>query len=500
MEGAVAIRYDLIIRDVRIVDGTGAPAREGDVAVKEGRISAVGRPAGGVAVGASELDGGGHLVCAPGFIDTHTHDDAALVRHPGLEFKVAQGCTSLVIGNCGFSGFPATGREDIESVAGADWQDLDGFRRAIAARPFACNAIALIGHNTIRTITMGPAGQGPPTARQLDAMRSQVERAMEQGACGFSSGLIYTPGKWSETEEIIELARPAAERGGIYATHLRNEGDYLLEALDEAMAIGREAGLPVHISHHKAAGESNWGKVADSLAKVDQANAAGAAVTLDFYPYTASSGPMVEYVDPDDVSEEWAKRTRVASCPPYPEYQGRMLVDLLSAEGVGMADLVRRILSGTDGDRTISISYGMSEDDLVTNLRHPLMMVGSDGIPLLQGFPHPRLFGTFPRIFAEYVRRRQVIGLEEAVRRMTSLAADRFGLAGRGRLIEGTWADLVVFDADTVRDTATYDDPKRQPVGVQWVVVNGRLAYDRGRHTGVGSGRLLRYMEEGLPW
>src|SRR5439155_1319465 len=289
---------DLVIRDVRIVDGSGGPASDGDVEVRDGRITAVGTATSGP--GTVELDGKGRFVCAPGFVDTHTHDDAALIVHPDLAFKVAQGCTTVVIGNCGFSGFPATGVEDIEQVAGGDWVDLEGFGRAIAAARPALNAMALVGHNTLRIRTVGKEERRAPSARELATMREHVDRAMDQGACGLSTGLIYEPGRWSQTEEIVELARAAGAHGGLYATHMRNEGDRLLEAVDEALRVGDEAGCAVHISHHKAGGRRNWGKVRDSLAKIDVANAAGADVTLDFYPYTASSGPMIEYFDLDD--------------------------------------------------------------------------------------------------------------------------------------------------------------------------------------------------------
>jgi N-acyl-D-amino-acid deacylase len=492
----VTIPADLIIRDVLIADGTGSPLAEGHVAVADGRITAAGPERVAAGPAAVELDGGGRLVCSPGFIDVHTHDDAALLRHPGLEFKIAQGCTTVVIGNCGFSGFPARGIDDIESVAWGDWADLDQFRQAVTARGFACNALALIGHNTLRMLAMERQEQPEPTPGELRAMRGHVERAMDQGACGFSTGLIYAPGKWSGTEEIIELASAAGERGGLYATHMRDEGDQLLESVAETLRIGRESGCGVHISHHKAGGRRNWGKVAESLAAVDAANAEGADVTLDFYPYTASSGPMAEYTSADTVTQEWADRNQIANCPPFPQYQGRMLSAIAADEGVSVAELVGRILTAPGGRRTNVIGFGLSEDDLVTNVRHPLMMVGSDGVPDLDGMPHPRLFGTFPRIFAEYVRRLGVISVEEAVRRMTSLAADKFGLPGRGRLAEGNWADLVVFDPDAVRDLATYDDPKREPAGIRWVVVNGRLSYVSGRHTGARAGQFLHFRNQ----
>ncbi|HEY8545865.1 MAG TPA: D-aminoacylase, partial [Acidimicrobiales bacterium] len=430
---------DLVFRDVRIVDGTGAPAREGDVAVEGGRIADA--PAG---PGTREIDGRG-LVLAPGFVDTHTHDDTALVAHPGLEFKVAQGCTTLVIGNCGFSAFP-----DADDALGAATGSatLADLRTAVHHAPPAANAVALVGHNTVRTAVLGPDERRPPTAAELATMRAAVEQAMDDGACGLSTGLVYTPGRWAATDEIVALAEAAGERGGLYATHLRDEADGLLDAVDEALAIGRAAGTPVHISHHKAMDPPNWGRVPESLARVDTAHAAGQDVTLDVYPYTATSGPMHQYVDLGAIDLDWTARTRIASCPLHRRYEGRALVDIAADEGIGLDEAVRRVLGGDPAlaRQVVSITMAIDEADIEANLRHPRVMVGSDGIPDLRGRPHPRLFGTFPRVLARYVRERGVLPLEEAVRRMTSLACDRFGLAGRGRIAEGAWADLVLFD------------------------------------------------------
>ncbi|MGI9008231.1 MAG: N-acyl-D-amino-acid deacylase family protein [Streptosporangiaceae bacterium] len=484
---------DFVVRNALIADGSGGPLTEGDVAIGAGRILSAGREPALAGPATTDLEAGGTLLCAPGFIDVHTHDDAALIRYPDVAFKISQGCTSLVIGNCGFSGFPATGADDIESIAGAAWPDLDGYRRAVTAAGFAANAMPLIGHNTIRAVTIGPADPRPAGPADLAAMRGHVRAAMEQGACGLSTGLIYTPGKWTPADEIIVLAEAAAEAGGLYASHIRNEGDQLLESVAEALRIGAESGCAVHISHHKAAGPANWGKVAASLAAIDQASAAGADVTLDFYPYTASSGPMAEYTSPETVTAEWAQANQFASCPPFPQYQGRRVSEVAAAEGLSLAGLIEQVLTASGGRRTISIGFGMSEDDLVSNVRHPLMMIGSDGIPDLDGLPHPRLFGTFPRVLARYVRDGGEITLPEAVRRMTSLPAGRFGLAGRGTLTPGNWADVVVFDPARIRDEATYADPKRESAGLHWVLVNGELAYDHGRHTGARSGRLLRF-------
>jgi N-acyl-D-amino-acid deacylase len=485
---------DLVIRDARIIDGTGTPAFQGDVEVTDGRITSVGAvgPAGADTV---SIDAGG-MVVSPGFVDTHTHDDGALIAYPDLGFKVAQGCTSLVIGNCGFSAVPhQPGDGSAGGLLGGlsgDWTDLDGFRAAVERQGIGANAVSLIGHNTMRSAAVGTEKRAP-TTDELAQMRSWVSVAMEQGACGLSTGLIYVPGRYSATEEVIELASAVVDRGGLYATHMRNEGDRLLEAVEESLRIGREAGCAVHISHHKAAGEQNWGRVVDSLARVDAANASGDDVTLDVYPYTAGSGRMIEYFDLRNPNEDLARVIRLASCPAFPDYEGRMLVDIAADEGMSLADLVRRILEAPKGERTICIHFIIDEGDIETNLRHPLMMVGSDGIPDLKGRPHPRLFGTFPRVLGEYVRRRGVLSLEEAVRRMTSLSCDRFGLKDRGRVEVGGWADLVVFDPDTVVDEATYDDPKQEPTGIAWVLVNGQIAYDHGRHTGARSGRLVHY-------
>ena len=485
---------DLAIRNVKVLDGSGGAAFDADVEIDGGRITAVGRA--GPAM--REIDGRGACL-APGFIDTHAHDDGAFFRYPGMQFKLAQGVTTVVSGNCGFSAIPADPARDAVAASGGilagvsgDFTDLSGYFAAALQRRPAINNLMLVGHNTVRAITMGME-QRAPTAAELATMRGHVERAMEQGACGFSTGLIYRPGRWSRTEEVIEIAKAVEPFGGLYTTHMRNEGDRLLEAVEESLRIGRESDLHVHISHHKSAGRANWGKVKDSLERVDRAIESGQRVTLDVYPYTAGSGRMIEYFNLDKIDRTLAEVIRIASCPAFREYEGRMLVDVARERAIDITELVRQILTAPLGDRTICIHFIIDEADIETNLRHTDMMVGSDGIPDLRGRPHPRLFGTFPRILARYVRDRGILGLEEAVRRMTSLAADTFGIVDRGRIREGHWADLVLFDPATVIDTATYDEPQREPDGIRLVVVNGEVAYDGGLHTGIGSGRMLRY-------
>jgi len=497
---------DLSIRNVSVLDGTGGEPFSADVVVEGGRISSVEPTLRGVPA-AREIDGSG-LTLAPGFIDTHAHDDGAFFRHPGMEFKLAQGVTTVVSGNCGFSAIPADPDQDSVAASGGilaglagDFTDLEEYFQAVLEGKPAINNMMLVGHNTVRTLVMG-MDQRSPTATELNAMRDHVARAIEQGACGFSTGLIYRPGRWSETDEVIELAREAKPFEALYTTHMRNEADRLLEAVDETLRIGREAGVHAHISHHKAAGKQNWGRVADSLAKVDQALAAGQRVTLDVYPYTAGSGRMIEYFNLDRISRDLAEVIRIASCPAFREYEGRMLVDVAAEEGIDVTDAVSKILTAPQGDRTICIQFIIDETDVETNLAHADMMVGSDGIPNLSGKPHPRLFGTFPRVLGHYVRERGILALPEAVRRMTSLSAETFGMTERGQIREGYWADLVLFDPRTILDEATYDAPHTEPAGIRLVVVNGAVAYERwdaqqpGTHLASGSGQMLRYRRE----
>ena len=419
-----------------------------------------------------------------------------------MGFKLAQGVTSVVSGNCGFSAIPQDPTRDSVAASGGilaglegEFTDLEGYFGAVLSVRPAINNMMLVGHNTVRSLVMGDAKR-QPTQPELKHMQDHVEHALEQGACGFSSGLIYRPGRYSETDEVIALAALAAPFDALYTTHMRNEGDKLLEAVDESLRIGAEGNVHLHISHHKSAGRLNWGKVSQSLAKVDQAIQQGQRVTLDVYPYTAGSGRMIEYFNLDNPSEDLARVIRIASCPAFRQYEGRMLVDIAEEQELSLAEAVRHVLLAPKGDRTICIQFIIDEADVETNLAHKDMMVGSDGIPDLRGRPHPRLFGTFPRVLAHYVRERGVLSLPEAVRRMTSLAAQTFGMQDRGVLKEGYYADLVLFDPTEVKDLATYDEPKNEPRGIHSVVVNGVLAHHQGQHQHAGSGQMLRFRRD----
>ena len=487
--------FDLVIRNATLIDGTGAPGRPGELAVEGDRIVRVGAVREG---GRIEVDARGQAL-APGFVDVHTHDDGAYLRYPGLEFKLSQGVTTNVIGNCGYLPAPVNdgSREWIQTNAilnlgpvTVEWQDLAGYVAAVEARRPACNAIALLGHHPIRLAAFGNE-QRPPTAQELAQMQGWVEQGMEQGACGLSTGLIYEPGRWADTEELIALCRPVAAHGGVYATHMRNEGLGLLDSVEETLRIGREAGCAVHISHHKASGKGAPGLVPQSLAKVDEA-AKHQQVTLDFYPYTAGSTRLEAIYKLGRFDDEYAHNVLLATVPGRPDLDGKTVAQAAAEMDLPYDQAIERILEGP-GIQTVIVHFSMEEPDVEANAAHPLVMVGSDGIPVLEGKPHPRLYGTFPRMLGVYVRERGLATLEDAVRRMSALPCDTFGLTGRGYLREGAYADLVLFDPATVRDLATYQDPHRESTGITLVVVNGGIAFQDGRHTGVGSGRFLRF-------
>lgn len=478
--------HDLTIREALVVDGTGAEPYEADVAVDAGRISAVGR----VGAARHEIAVAGRVI-APGFIDTHTHDDGALLRHSSMWFKTSQGVTSVVIGNCGFSAAGGVGSPATTALLGVEssWHDLASFRSAVDAKGCAVNAVALIGHNSLREGLMGSVDR-VCTPQELDRMRRAVADAMTHGAAGFSTGLLYAPGKWAPESELVELATVAAAGHGVYVSHIRDEFDGLLDAVAEAIRIGEAAGAMVHVSHHKAAGSRNWGRVRDSLRMAAGHAPGGAPVTFDAYPYTAGSGPLALYFR-DGIDLELAEVMAIASCRDRPAYEGRMLRDIADEEGRSLGEVVQGLLDAPESARTLSLQFVAAEPDIEENLRSPVVMIGSDGIPDLDGMPHPRLFGTFPRVLGAYVRDKGFVGLPEMVRRMTSLPAGRFGLTDRGVIAVGQVADLVVFDPATVQDNATYADPQQVASGIGPVLVAGEIVWDGRSATDARPGRVL---------
>ncbi len=491
--------YDLLIRGGTVIDGTGAPAAGADIAVREGRIAAVGEAP---APAARVIEARG-LTVAPGFIDVHAHDDATVIVGPNVDFKVMQGVTTDVVGNCGVGMAPAGGAFQAFFQAGVGnvlgpapeitWRTFGEYMDAVeAARP-ALNVACLVPHGVVRFAAMGLELR-PPEPHELATMREHVQEAMEAGAVGLSTGLIYPPGAFAQTPELVELAKAAAEVGGLYASHIRDEGSRLLDAVGEAIDVGRRAGLPVQISHFKAAGRDNWGRTKDSLRLTDQARAKGVDVTFDAYPYTAASTLLwaVAHV----MQTEDADTVMVAMVRERREYEGKTIAQIAEMLNLPVADALSRLLQEERG--AVAIIFGMDEGDVRRVLKHELCMIGSDGLPSEGGKPHPRLYGTFPRVLARYVREEGLLTLEEAVHKMTGLPARRFGLERRGELKEGWCADIVVFDPQAVADTATYEEPRQHPRGIEYVVVNGQVVAEKGKQTKARPGWVLRRGQESV--
>lgn len=475
---------DLAIRHCQIIDGTGAPPREGDIGVQHGRVEAVGV----VGTAKQEIDANGLIVC-PGFVDVHAHDDDAVLRQPQLATKLAQGCTTVVVGNCGFSLFPkGLNRSSGVLFGGADISDCESYFRAVSSVRPSVNVVTLVGHNTVRYAVMGNSAAAP-SARELEEMRQHVRLAVTTGVVGLSTGLIYEPGRHADTNELVALASVAAENRAIYTTHLRSEGDKLVEAVGEALNIGKIAGIAVHISHHKASGSQNWGKVRITLPLMTEAWTANNCVSADVYPYTSASGPMHQYFDLSRIDVAYAHRVSIAYCPDFPQYEGRSLQEIAETERRPIAEVAYSVLSSARAAEVISIQSIMCEQDVQYVLSHKLVMVGTDGLPTPGGIPHPRLYGTFPRILGKYVRDRKLLALPEAVHKMTALPARTFGILDRGLIAEGYWADLVMFDMAAISDPGFGEC---FPRGIHSVFVNGVLALTGKKIAEPGTGVVIR--------
>ena len=463
-----------------VIDGTGSPGYRADVRVEEGRIREIGPDL--ESRDALRIDASGRVV-APGFIDVHTHDDQYVLSSPQALPKISQGVTTVIVGNCGLSLAPLV-HPDVPpplNLLGGPGKHVFPTMRAYAeavdaARP-AVNVAALFGHSTLRVATMDDPYR-PATPAEQSAMVGLAREAMDAGAIGFSTGLFYAPNAAADLAEVTMLARVAAEAGGVYSTHIRDEGKEVIAALDEAFAAARAADLPVVISHHKCAGPENWGRSVETLAHIDAARRAQ-PLGLDAYPYAAGStvlrADMADGVI--DIMVTWSV--------PHPDTSGRMLADIAAEWGCTQKEACRRLEPGG------AIYFHMREDDVQRVLRYAATMIGSDGLPHDQ-HPHPRLWGTFPRVLGHYAREVGLFPLEEAVHRMTGLSARRFNLRARGEIAPGNHADLVVFDPDRVIDRSTYAEPTRVAEGIDYVMVAGALAYGPDGATGSRAGRFLR--------
>ncbi|MSR42524.1 MAG: D-aminoacylase [Pedosphaera sp.] len=500
-----AAEFDLVLRGGRVVDGSGKPALEADVAVHRGRIVGVGQITN---KGKTEVNARG-LIIAPGFIDVHTHAEEVL-EQPRAENFARMGVTTVVLGNCGSSRL-----------------DLGKYFAELTRTNISVNVASLIGHGTVRQQVMGGSFRRPPTADELARMKELVERAMRDGALGISTGLIYLPGTFSATEELTELSKVVGAHGGLYASHLRSEGEKVFAAVDEAARIGRDGRVPVHISHIKIAARANWGKAAELLAHIQRLRGGGVAITHDQYLYTASSTSLSQII-PDAAREGdmemFQKRladpeqkaailvqmkerlTRngytncahivIAACKSYPTLAGLNVVEAArrQRQSDSLAAQFELVLEIEARGGATAVFHGMSEDDLRVFLADSRTMFASDsGVRRFgEGVPHPRGYGNNARVLASYVRELKLLTLEEAVRRMTALPAATFQIKERGLIREGFAADLVVFDPEKVRDNSTFEKPHAYATGFRHVFVNGVEMVREDSHTGAASGQVLR--------
>lgn len=523
---------DIVIRGGTVIDGTGSPGIRADVAIRDGRIAAVD---GEITAGGARVVDAGNQVVAPGFIDIKTHSDWTLPLMPLAESKIRQGVTTEVIGHCGYSCAPALpGRVEMLSQylsPSAPWLEFTetSFAGYVEGYPStSVNVVMLVGHNTLRLMTMGMEDR-PPEPAELSQMIGLLEEALHAGAAGLSSGLFTAPGSYAGTEEMVALGRVLRARGARYFTHLRDESDSVFDSVEEAIEFAQQTGVHVQIVHIKLSGMDNWGGAERLLDRLERARREGAAIDCDQYPYTAASNPLRNLFpswlqeggidamlsrlgNPDmraRLREETARAglnnfgripswdaVRISISPDQPQFAGMTVAGIAAARGVDPLDAALDYIVADRGQTRVLVT-SISEDDVRTLIRSPSVMVGSDGNSVApygitgQGKPHPRFYGTFPRILGRYVREEGLLPIETAIHKMTGASAAALGLADRGVLCPGAAADVAVFDPEAIGEVATYQEPHCPAVGVNHVFVNGLDVLDRGEHTGAMPGRML---------
>jgi N-acyl-D-amino-acid deacylase len=530
--------FDLLVRNAFLVDGSGAPGRRADVGVCRGVITAVGTlPEGAQAE--SDIDASG-LTLAPGFIDVHTHSDVTLLAGAAGINKICQGVTTEITGNCGFSAFPVAERHrqlhnDHLAYLGPDvaelrWSDFDGYAHAVEAAGPIQNVACLAGHGTLRIAVAGNA-PGPLDEEQCREICALLDEALSEGAYGFSTGLTYVPSMFGSLTEIIMLGQVAARHGAVYATHARAVAGKERDAIQEAIEVGRASGARVEFSHLAINDPRSWGSASESLALFDQARVAGVDVQFDVYPYDASASSIAQYLPTwlttggpetarrllaDQATRAkaltelaggwyggipwmWDRVLVTQSGPGDHESPGHTVEQLAATWGCDPGEAALRLFESSGNALQVAMFY-RTEEDMVEFLRHPASVIGSDGVAVAQGSlsdkPHPRFYGTFPRVLGRYVREKAVLSLEDAVRKMSGEPADRFGITRRGYVKPGYAADLVLFSAGHVADAATFSEPNLLPVGIDMVFVNGRAVVVNGSWNGISLGRVLRHGQD----
>ena len=475
-------RYDLIVRNATVVDGTRAPRFLADVGVCGERIAAIGSLKHRRAT--TEIDAAGKIL-TPGFIDAHTHDDRLMLSAPEMAPKASQGVTTVVAGNCGISLAPLVlgnraAPPPLDLIGDTSWYRFPSFKsyvEELESKPAATNAALLVGHTTMRVIAMSDLDR-PATGKEIESMQGMLREALEAGAIGCSTGLYYEPARAAPTEEVIEVCRPLSARKSLYCTHMRDEGDRVTESLEETFRIGRELSVPVVVSHHKVVGTPNHGRSKETLPLIAERMKAQ-EIGLDCYPYCASSTIL-----------SWertlvASKVLVAWSKPHPEFAGMDLAVIAEKMNLSIQETTRKLLPAG------AIYFSMDEADVQRVLAFEHTMIGSDGLPH-DAAPHPRLWGTFPRVLGHYSRGLGLFPLETAVYKMTGLTARTFGLKDRGILREGAYADLCLFDAGTVDEAAAFAKPIQPAKGIEAVTVNGAITWRDGKPTGARPGKVLR--------
>jgi len=470
---------DILIAGGTVIDGAGADRFPADIAIRGDTVVAIGD--------CKEyttdqiVDASGKIV-APGFIDAHTHDDRALLSGPDMTPKISQGVTTVVTGNCGVSLAPLTGKPPppLNLLGGEEWfrfPTFDEYVDTAQSEPPALNWAMQVGHSTLRAVAVNDLSQAASQS-EIAHMGELLDAALDAGCIGFSTGLAYPPARATSTDEVVALAETTAKRNGIHTTHMRNEGSGLIESVQETLEIGKRTGVPIVISHHKASGKPNWGKTKQSLQLIANAQSNNQTIDFDVYPYVASSTVLlVDYVS-------GAERVVITWSETHPELAGRELAEIEKEWGCSTQETVDRLLPAG------AIYYAMDETELQQVMSFPGAMIGSDGLPH-DVFPHPRLWGTFPRVLGHYSRDLGLFPLEQAVHRMTGKTASVFGFENRGVLRKGAFADVVIFDADTILDSADFDQPMQAASGIEHVLVNGQLVWNGSEWSGKRPGQLL---------
>lgn len=530
---SVRNRFDVIIKNGLVFDGAGAAGIKTDLGIKGNRIIAIADLS---AATADQIIDANGLAVSPGFIDIHTHTDTGLLVNPTADSKILQGVTTEISGNCGYSPFPLN-KTDLsefdknlfeEFGIHATWRNIAEFLQSMETKKISINYATFTGHGNLRSCIIGKNDVAPGT-EQLEKMKRALAESMNNGSLGLSTGLEYAPGSYAKTDELIQLCKVVAKMNGVYATHMRNEDDRVEEAIEEALLICREANVATEISHFKACNQNNWHKVDHMLEMIETAAANGLPVHADRYPYIAYGTGLTVFLplwsrqgETDEILKRLHDKQLLPKIKTYAEdrgariggwdrvvisscfsdknktWEGKSILECAEATGKEPFNFIKDILI-EERNRVDIVGFAMNEDNLKNVLSHPLVMVGSDGSAvspkgqLSEGKPHPRYYGTFPRVLGKYCREEKIFDLGTAIKKMTSMPADKLGLKNRGYLRKGYFADVTIFNPETVIDNATFLDPHQFPTGIEYVIVNGKVTVKNGEHTGAAVGKILRH-------